>query len=450
MTVLHAVVLFLLGSVARSGSAPANSVSMKVVNNAGAPIELFWVNIFKTPNELVLQTSKPIRNSSDTNINSYDTHEFQIKFLRPTKWPDAKVNFVKGPREEVVTVSFDPEKGVMEAKQVTKFDEIMDTIRGASETCGTLRGDPFSKCVADAVIGDVQRITDSKTALTKHRDMISNRLRNYTCADPNLESSLPVHSYNITVGSKQVQIDSLMDTPHAKIWVVENFITEEECDILVKHGGSRLRRATVAAEDGSSIVSENRKAQQASYNLNHETPSKDPLWPLYQRVMSVTNHHAGMHLEPEGQEDFTIIQYNVDDQYTPHCDGTCDGSTHISGGRVATAVLYCRAAERGGGTTFTKSDIFVKPRSGMGTFFSYKGPDGRMDEGYTEHSGCPVLEGEKWITTVWMREGVSLQEPWTMFDPNGVKMMDESYTQSQHVEPYDQTQTQTQGQGEEL
>lgn len=49
--------------------------------------------------------------------------------------------------------------------------------------------------------------------------------------------------------------------------------------------------------------------------------------------------------------------------------------------------------------------------------------DGRMDEGYTEHSGCPVLEGEKWITTMWMREGVSKAEPWTMFDPNGVKMM---------------------------
>ena len=35
-----------------------------------------------------------------------------------------------------------------------------------------------------------------------------------------------------------------------------------------------------------------------------------------------------------------------------------------------------------------------------------KGSDGRMDDGYTEHSGCPVLEGEKWITTVWMRDGV--------------------------------------------
>lgn len=431
--ILLSVFLCCLPLLISSTPPPPNSVPMKVVNNAGAPVELFWVNVFKKPVELVLQTTKPIRNSSDTHINSFDTHEFVVKFLKPTKWPNAQTRFVKGPRDEVVTISFDPVSGIMDVKQVTKFDEIMDTIRGASDICGTLRGETFAKCVADAVIGDVQRITDSKMQLSKHRDLISNRLRNYTCADDNMESSAPINSYNITVGDGEYQIDSLMDTNHAKIWYVEDFITEEECRVLEDHGKSRLRRATVAAEDGSSIVSENRKAQQASYNMHHLNPSSDPLWPLYQRVMSVTNHHAGLRLEPEGQEDFTIIQYNVDDQYTPHCDGTCDGSMHIAGGRVATAVLYCKVADRGGATTFTKSDIFVKPKTGMATFFSYKGSDGRMDEGYTEHSGCPVLDGEKWITTVWMREGVSTQSPWTLFDPNGVKLMDESYSASEQV-----------------
>jgi len=50
---------------------------------------------------------------------------------------------------------------------------------------------------------------------------------------------------------------------------------------------------------------------------------------------------------------------------------------------------------RGGATTFTKSDIIVKPQKGGAVFFSYRGPDGIMDEGgYTEHSGCPVIEGK--------------------------------------------------------
>jgi hypothetical protein len=87
-------------------------------------------------------------------------------------------------------------------------------------------------------------------------------------------------------------------------------------------------------------------------------------------------------------------------------------------------VLYCTTAVRGGATTFTKADVFIKPKKGMATFFTYKGLDGFTDDGYTEHSGCPVLEGEKWVTTVWMRDGVSKERPWTSFDPNGIPVMD--------------------------
>ena len=35
------------------------------------------------------------------------------------------------------------------------------------------------------------------------------------------------------------------------------------------------------------------------------------------------------------------------------------------------------------------------------------------------HSAEPVARGEKWIATVWMREGVSLERPQSMFDPSG-------------------------------
>jgi hypothetical protein len=75
--------------------------------------------------------------------------------------------------------------------------------------------------------------------------------------------------------------------------------------------------------------------------------------------------------------------------------------------------------ELGGGTTFTKADIFVNPVPGMATFFTYRGSDGNMDVGFTEHSGCPVLQGEKWITTLWMRDGVNAEHSWDKYDPSG-------------------------------
>ncbi len=56
---------------------------------------------------------------------------------------------------------------------------------------------------------------------------------------------------------------------------------------------------------------------------------------------------------------------------------------------------------------------------GMSTFFTYMSPDGLMDTGYTEHSGCPVKEGQKWIATAWMREGVTKKHSADYFEPSG-------------------------------
>eukprot|EP00596_Hydrurales_sp_CCMP1899_P005476 CAMPEP_0119035372 /NCGR_PEP_ID=MMETSP1177-20130426/2288_1 /TAXON_ID=2985 /ORGANISM="Ochromonas sp, Strain CCMP1899" /LENGTH=440 /DNA_ID=CAMNT_0006993457 /DNA_START=206 /DNA_END=1528 /DNA_ORIENTATION=- len=393
---------------------------MKIINLAGSPIELFWVNIFQADRPLVKQTERPIRNSTNTNINSYDTHTFAVKFLKPPHGADPQVTFSKGPKQEVITISYTPEMG-MTFTQVTKYDEVLIKVKAITDLCFGLKGDKFDKCFANGYEDVSTKLEESTEKVTMYRDLMSSRLRNYTCDDDSMVTSKAISNSYFYQGDQSYKIDVLFDLPSAKIWAIEDFISDEECSVLQEHGITRLERATVSGEDGSSVVSENRKAQQAGYNA-HQHDENDPLYPLYLRILGLTNQHAGYNLQPPGQEDFTIIQYNKDDQYTPHCDGDCAGNEHAPGGRVATAVMYCQVAERGGATTFTKTDVFVKPKKGMATFFSYKGPDGKMDTGLTEHSGCPVLEGEKWITTMWMREGVTKEDPWDKFDPTGKRM----------------------------
>jgi len=41
--------------------------------------------------------------------------------------------------------------------------------------------------------------------------------------------------------------------------------------------------------------------------------------------------------------------------------------------------------------------------------------------GLTEHSGCPVYEGEKKIVTQWIRLGVDKENPYDSFNTLGVK-----------------------------
>lgn len=58
-------------------------------------------------------------------------------------------------------------------------------------------------------------------------------------------------------------------------------------------------------------------------------------------------------------------------------------------------------------------------------FFSYIDPETKlMDTGFTEHSGCPVFEGEKKIVTQWIRLGVDEENAWDSFNTLGIKFKD--------------------------
>ena len=115
------------------------------------------------------------------------------------------------------------------------------------------------------------------------------------------------------------------------------------------------------------------------------------------------------------QEPLNFIQYAVAGEYRPHCDGVCNRKPYARGGRVATLIHYCKAADVGGGTVFPKANIKVQPRDGSAVLFAYKRDDGYMDDGNTMHTGCLVREGYKQIVTMWMREDVTPREPWSDF-----------------------------------
>ena len=432
---------------------------VNVVNLAGMPIDLYWIS---DGGDEVKLSHAPILNGSSSITSSFDTHRFIVRFAEngkdttEKKLGRAEAKFTKSAYHEIAYVSsFDSSLGFV-AKQLTvalmpvssvaemkewkggesthklpahvRLLPPRERIAFATTECDAFKdgGELFSRCFMDITSEDYELLMRKKASAAKSRDLMSSRLRNYTCEDETLETTKPLYSKTLHVLDTTHTIDVLLDLPSAKIWTVQNFISDSDCDILKRVSGPLLARAMVADEDGTAIFSEHRKAQQARY-IGFESlgfTTADPLFPLYQKVYNVTNQVTQYQLHTDGQEGFMLIQYNKEDQYTPHCDGDCLGLEFNPGGRVASAVMYCEVPTKGGSTTFTKADIFVKPVKGMATFFSYKGPDGMMDETFTEHSGCPVLEGEKWITSVWMRDGVSLERPQSLFDPSGALLQE--------------------------
>jgi hypothetical protein len=233
---------------------------------------VYWVSY---DNDLVAQTTQPILNSSNTVINSYNTHRFRI-LVNGQKDSDQGAIFVKGPYEETISV-FSDKKGDLQVVQVSKFDEFHERLVASQLKCGNPNGKEFSKCLSRVLYKDREKELAEQTLVKHYRNEISNSLRNYTCKDPLLQSSEPISSKMVTIAHKAYNVSTLLDLESAKIWTVPDFITDDECAALIKHGSPKLTRATVAGEDGLFTVSQSRKAQQASYRFKADA-QKDPLW----------------------------------------------------------------------------------------------------------------------------------------------------------------------------
>jgi len=152
---------------------------------------------------------------------------------------------------------------------------IKEQINMASQECVHLESSEYVDCVANEMLDTVKTLSSSKTTLISYRDKISAKLRNYTCADPHMQSPDPIEVFPLHLDGRDLLVSRHLDTAHAQILTAENFITDEECALLEEYGSTRLHRATVAAEDGTSTISKSRQAQQAGYELSGVD---DPLW----------------------------------------------------------------------------------------------------------------------------------------------------------------------------
>ncbi len=65
--------------------------------------------------------------------------------------------------------------------------------------------------------------------------------------------------------------------------------------------------------------------------------------------------------------------------------------------------MYLNDVADGGSTVFPELKLTVGPKKGAGVYFEYCNARGQVDP-LTLHGGLPVLDGEKWIATKWVRQ----------------------------------------------
>ena len=196
---------------------------------------------------------------------------------------------------------------------------------------------------------------------------------------------------------RRVSVLAAMKSPN--IVVLGGFLSDEECDGLIEGAMPRMARSlTVATKTGGEELNEDR----TSNGMFYTRTENELIARIERRLAQLTRWPM------ENGEGLQILHYRPGAEYKPHYDyfdPAEPGTPTIlkrGGQRVATVIMYLNDPIKGGGTTFPDVKLQVSPKKGNAVFFSYDKPHPTTG---SLHGGAPVIEGEKWIATKWLREG---------------------------------------------
>jgi len=216
----------------------------------------------------------------------------------------------------------------------------------------------------------------------------------YVYATPRLpQAGNVIHTHD-----RDIRVSMRLHRPVMALF--DNLMSPEECDALIGLATVKLKRsATVDPTTGEFKVIDDRSSYGTFFHLNEN----DFIARLDRRIAEL------MHWPIENGEGIQILHYPVGGEYKAHFDyfppEDAGSQTHLARGgqRVSTLVMYLNDVAQGGETTFPSIHLTINPKKGAAAYFEYGNPLGQVDP-LSLHAGCPVLAGEKWIATKWMRE----------------------------------------------
>lgn len=190
----------------------------------------------------------------------------------------------------------------------------------------------------------------------------------------------------------------LLRLQRPRIVALGDFLSEQECEALRAEASSRLARSeTVETLSGGSEVNVARTSQ----GMFFQRGETDLCQRIEARLAALVNWPV------ENGEGIQVLRYSPGAEYKPHYDyfdPSQPGTAAIlkrGGQRVGTVVMYLNTPEQGGATIFPDIGLDVHAVQGNAVFFAYGLPD---PSSLTLHGGAPVVKGEKWVATKWMRE----------------------------------------------
>jgi len=189
------------------------------------------------------------------------------------------------------------------------------------------------------------------------------------------------------------------------LYVVDNFLSNVECDAFIEASEGRLQPSTVINLDNE-FQHENRTSE----NCWIEHDANDIVHEVSKRFSILVQ------MPIRNAEQYQLVYYKKGAQYKPHFDSfdyeTEEGKKYWEPGgqRMITVIAYLNDVEEGGETGFPELGINIPPKKGDAVVFHNTLTNDTTTHPKINprslHGGMPVIKGEKWIVNLWFRENL--------------------------------------------
>lgn len=198
-----------------------------------------------------------------------------------------------------------------------------------------------------------------------------------------------------------ITLDTSKENIRCKLHRIQHLITYPERNLILEYAKNTLEPSDVVGVNNQVRTSWEtglKESQLQSDELNAAIRS------VKAKIAQFTN------IPESHQETLTIIRYRQYEEYKRHHDFFTNAEVDIQhilqngGDRIATVLICLQEPEEGGETNFPLLDITLKQEVCSATIWLNGAPDGSELYQETEHAGLPVLKGEKWMMTCWIRQ----------------------------------------------
>lgn len=245
---------------------------------------------------------------------------------------------------------------------------------------------------ADAIVAAFVRARKNGQPVPVNQVIIDADSIDYQYPEPRLQ-----RGHRITAGDREVLVLARCAEPC--LASLANVMSAEECEQLIELARPRLKPSTIVDPvNGKDVVRDWRSSNGMFFRLQ-ETPL---IARLDQRMADIMN------MPVENGEGIQVLHYPQGCGSEMHYDfllpssPAAQASIARSGQRVSTLVCYLNDVAAGGETSFPQAHQNITPIRGHAAYFEYANQHGQLDHA-SLHGSLPVLSGEKWVATKWVR-----------------------------------------------